>query len=75
MTMTEKGSSDFRDFHETPLGRIVHGDSVDVLAACEDASVDLIMTSPPFGLVRKKDYLPTTTWNGSGTMRWSSGGF
>ena len=43
-------------FHETALGRIVHGDSIDVLAACPDASVDLIMTSPPFGLVRKKDY-------------------
>ena len=43
-------------FHETALGRIIHGDSIDVLAACPDASVDLIMTSPPFGLVRKKDY-------------------
>ena len=54
--MIKKGSTDFRDFHETSRGRIVHGDSVDVLTACEDASVDLIMTSPPFGLVRKKDY-------------------
>ena len=54
--MTEKGSAEFRDFHETSLGRIVRGDSIDVLASCEDASVDLIMTSPPFGLVRKKDY-------------------
>ena len=54
--MSEKRSAGFRDFHETALGRIVHGDSVDVLAAHEDASVDLIMTSPPFGLVRKKDY-------------------
>ena len=43
-------------FHETPLGQIVHGDSIEVLAACPDDSVDLIMTSPPFGLVRKKDY-------------------
>ena len=43
-------------FHETLLGRIVHGDSLDVLAACPDDSVDLIVTSPPFGLVRKKDY-------------------
>ena len=43
-------------FHETPLGRIVNGDSRKALAACGDESVDLIMTSPPFGLVRKKDY-------------------
>ena len=46
----------FETFHETSLGRIVHGDSLDVLAACNESSVDLIMTSPPFGLVRKKDY-------------------
>lgn len=46
----------FETFHETSLGRIVHGDSLDVLAACNERSVDLIMTSPPFGLVRKKDY-------------------
>ncbi len=45
-----------RIFHETSLGRIVHGDSLDVLAGYDDKSVDLIMTSPPFGLVRKKDY-------------------
>lgn len=43
-------------FHETDLGRIIHGDSLDVLARCRKESVDLIMTSPPFGLVRKKDY-------------------
>ena len=51
-----KTTSDFRTFHETSLGRIIHGDSVDVLSARADDSVDLIMTSPPFGLVRKKDY-------------------
>lgn len=44
------------EFHRTSLGTIMHGDSLDVLSACDDASVDLIMTSPPFGLVRKKDY-------------------
>ena len=54
--MSEKATSDFRTFHETSLGRIIHGDSVDVLAARAADSVDLIMTSPPFGLVRKKDY-------------------
>lgn len=41
----------------TPRGRIIHGDST---AFCgkilEPNSVDLIMTSPPFGLVRKKTY-------------------
>jgi site-specific DNA-methyltransferase (cytosine-N4-specific) len=33
-----------------------HGDALEALAAMPPASVDLIMTSPPFGLVRKKDY-------------------
>lgn len=45
-----------RIFHETALGHIINGDSLDVLAQYDDQSVDLIMTSPPFGLVRKKDY-------------------
>lgn len=43
-------------FHATRWGQIVHGDSLDVLPKIADGSVDLIMTSPPFGLVRKKDY-------------------
>lgn len=45
-----------RIIHETALGHIINGDSLDVLAQYDDQSVDLIMTSPPFGLVRKKDY-------------------
>lgn len=43
-------------FHKTPRGKIINADSLDVLGTYADASVDLIMTSPPFGLVRKKDY-------------------
>ena len=54
--MPKKKHPAFRAFHETSLGRIIHGDSRDVLATCDGESVDLIMTSPPFGLVRKKDY-------------------
>lgn len=42
--------------HRTRLGSIVHGDSIDVMGQRPDQSVDLIVTSPPFGLVRKKDY-------------------
>lgn len=44
-------------FHETACGRILHGDSLGMFREeLEPGSVDLIMTSPPFGLVRKKDY-------------------
>ncbi len=45
-----------KTYFKTVKGRIVLGDSLDVLREMEAGSVDLIMTSPPFGLVRKKDY-------------------
>lgn len=55
--MTIEGHKPYRLFYSTQLGRIFLGDSLDVLAnELEPGSVDLIMTSPPFGLVRKKDY-------------------
>lgn len=38
-------------FH-TPFGRAVVGDSLDVLAGLADESVDLVVTSPPFALLR-----------------------
>ena len=43
-------------FHRTPLGRVYHGDSLDVMKARSPASVALVITSPPFALTRKKDY-------------------
>ena len=44
-------------FYETPLGSIVQGDSLAVMPErIQMGTVDLIMTSPPFGLVRKKEY-------------------
>lgn len=42
---------------ETTRGRVLHGDSLGLLHhQIDPKSVDLIMTSPPFGLVRKKSY-------------------
>lgn len=44
-------------FHSTSLGTMLNGDSLNYLHNARNAnSVDLIMTSPPFGLVRKKSY-------------------
>ncbi len=44
-------------YRETELGKIYHGDSLGLLhGKLETSSVDLIVTSPPFGLVRKKSY-------------------
>ena len=45
-----------RRFHRTRLGRILLGDSLPLMRRLRAGSVDLVMTSPPFGLVRKKDY-------------------
>jgi site-specific DNA-methyltransferase (cytosine-N4-specific) len=43
-------------YHKTKLGIIYHNDSLDVMQAMKPGSVDLIMTSPPFGLTREKEY-------------------
>ena len=46
-----------RPFFSTQYGQIYEGDSLDFLhSRAEEKSVNLIMTSPPFGLVRKKSY-------------------
>ena len=46
-----------RLFHKTDMGEIFCGDSRSyLLNKAAPESVDLIMTSPPFGLVRKKSY-------------------
>ena len=46
-----------REYRTTQRGKIFLGDSLELLRGrIADSSVDLIMTSPPFGLVRKKDY-------------------
>jgi site-specific DNA-methyltransferase (cytosine-N4-specific) len=50
-------SESLRLFCTTQFGRVYYGDSRLLLRKHVDAeSVDLIMTSPPFGLVRKKTY-------------------
>lgn len=40
----------------TKLGQIYHADSLDVMKRRKKESVNLIVTSPPFALTRKKDY-------------------
>lgn len=43
-------------FYKTNFGNMYHSDSLDYMPTLKDGEVNLIMTSPPFGLVRKKDY-------------------
>ena len=45
-----------RPYHRTALGAVLCGDALSHLHHAPEQSVDLIMTSPPFGLVRKKSY-------------------
>jgi site-specific DNA-methyltransferase (cytosine-N4-specific) len=45
-----------RYFLQTKLGKIFHGDSYQFMTELPSNSVDLIITSPPFGLTRKKEY-------------------
>lgn len=42
--------------YSTPLGAMLHHDSIHVLKNLPSCSVDLVMTSPPFALTRKKEY-------------------
>lgn len=43
-------------YHKTQLGTVYLNDSLDVMKTMKANSVDLIMTSPPFGLTREKEY-------------------
>jgi len=45
-----------KEAFKTKLGTIYQGDSSILMNQMEPQSVDLIMTSPPYGLVKKKDY-------------------
>lgn len=42
--------------YETRLGAAYVGDSLELMKSVDDESVDLIVTSPPFALVRQKKY-------------------
>ena len=43
-------------FHSTKYGQIFGGDSYHFVSGLSESSIDLVVTSPPFGLVREKEY-------------------
>lgn len=47
---------DFAPNYSTPIGVMFNRDSMEVLRRIPGNSVDLVMTSPPFALTRKKEY-------------------
>lgn len=49
-------SSRTKIYYRTGFGKIYHGDSLDIMGDMREGSVNLVMTSPPFALTRKKDY-------------------
>lgn len=48
--------SDLRPAYSTESGAIFESDAIQVLRRLPSNSVDLVMTSPPFALTRKKEY-------------------
>jgi len=48
--------TDMRPSYSTPLGAIFQVDAIELLQRLPSNSVDLVMTSPPFALTRKKEY-------------------
>lgn len=42
--------------YKTNLGKAFCGNSLELIPQLEDDSIDLVMTSPPFALLRKKEY-------------------
>lgn len=51
-----KAERSCKQYFSTQFGEAILGDALDHMSTLESESVDLIVTSPPFGLVRKKDY-------------------
>ena len=49
-------ADDVRPYHQTALGTVLWGNALGHLHHAPARSVDLVVTSPPFGLVRKKSY-------------------
>lgn len=45
-----------KHLYNTNLGKAYVGDSLDLLDELDADSIDLVVTSPPFALLRKKDY-------------------
>jgi site-specific DNA-methyltransferase (cytosine-N4-specific) len=46
----------YKTAYKTPWGEAIIGDSMDVLADLPPSTVDLVVTSPPFALLREKEY-------------------
>ncbi|MCY8585089.1 DNA-methyltransferase [Bacillus haynesii] len=55
--------------YETRKGKAYHGNSLELLDSLKDNSINLVMTSPPFDLLRQKSY---GNLNGDAYIEWLS---
>ncbi len=54
--LTKRGKTDFPAYYSTELGSAYLADSLEFMKEVESKSVNLVLTSPPFALTRKKEY-------------------
>lgn len=54
--ITEQSEIDLKPYYTQTYGAAYLGDSLELLKSIKDCSVNLILTSPPFALTRKKEY-------------------
>lgn len=58
-------------YFQTEIGGMFLADSLEIMQGIDNGRVNLIMTSPPFGLVRKKSMgtlIRMIIWTGSGHL-------
>jgi site-specific DNA-methyltransferase (cytosine-N4-specific) len=53
---TQKKAITFSPYYSQNKGAVYLGDSLELIKLIEDNSLNLILTSPPFALTRKKEY-------------------
>lgn len=54
--LTKRGKTKFPAYYSTGLGSAHLADSIEFMKEVESKSVNLVLTSPPFALTRKKEY-------------------
>lgn len=54
---------DTTPYYETSFGKAYLGDALDLIKDVPDNSINLIVTSPPYGLIKKKEYGNIDSWD------------
>lgn len=54
--LNKLGLGERTPYYSTDSGAAYHSDSLEIMQAMPSTSIDLVMTSPPFALIRKKEY-------------------